>query len=151
MTAFPFFKKTKQNDKPLEKMIASSLALKEEESSVSPKKEGAIQPVLVEAKQRTQRKKMNIREDAVLVRPVFTEKTMQATEKNTYSFEVDIRATKLSVKKAIFNVYGYMPIQVRMMIRKGKAVRFGARKGTRKDVKYAFVALKKGEKIDVLV
>ncbi len=94
-------------------------------------------------------KRFSVQEHKLLIRPVVTEKALIENQKGTYLFEVAPNATKLSIKKAIANVYGTMPVAVNMLRRKGKEVRFGKIKGKRKDEKRAIVTLKKGQRIEL--
>lgn len=92
-------------------------------------------------------KRHAVMDSTVLVRPVFTEKTLLGGAKNQYVFEVAIDANKVSVKKAVFNLYGHMPRAVNILKQKGKDVRYGRMSGTRKDWKKAIVSMPKGVSI----
>ncbi len=89
----------------------------------------------------------------VLVRPILTEKILKLQEeKNQYAFEVQDRATKEEVKKAVESKFGVQVVSVRTMNKKGKAkaqmTRKGIRYGKHSDTKRAFVTLDKESKID---
>ncbi|GEM_PF-174767 len=94
-------------------------------------------------------KKFSVRESAILVRPIVTEKSLIASGKHVYMFEVALRATKISIKKAFFNLYGVMPTGARTITMAGKEVRFGQRKGRRKDWKKAYITVPKDKTIDI--
>jgi large subunit ribosomal protein L23 len=68
---------------------------------------------------------------------------------NTYTFEVDPRANKTEIKKAIQAIFGVKVISVNTMNRAGKIKRTGWVKGRRKNVKRAVVKLAPGHTIDI--
>ncbi len=92
-------------------------------------------------------KRHAVTDSTLLVRPVFTEKTLLGGAKNQYVFEVSLDANKVSVKKAVYNLYGQMPTAVNILRQKGKDVRYGRMSGTRKDWKKAIVSMAKGVSI----
>lgn len=94
-------------------------------------------------------KKFSVRESMVLVRPIVTEKSLLATGKHVYIFEVALRSTKISIKKAFYNLYGIMPTGVRVLRMAGKEVRFGQRRGRRKDWKKALITIPKDKTVDI--
>ncbi|MEK9130009.1 MAG: 50S ribosomal protein L23 [Patescibacteria group bacterium] len=84
----------------------------------------------------------------ILIRPINTEKTTNLAILNQYVFEVAKNANKVEIQKAIRAVYNVKPINVNIVIVKGKNVRYGKAKGKTKDWKKAIVSLKQGEKIE---
>ena len=86
----------------------------------------------------------------ILLKPVLTEKSSLLQMSNQYTFAVANSATKVDVARAVRDLYGVKPTQVRIVNAKGKAVRFGRSQGVEKDVKKAIVTLKKGDSISVL-
>lgn len=86
---------------------------------------------------------------AVLIRPVLSEKTARQEAEGLYTFAVAKNATKNSIKQAVRQVYGVVPIGVRMINGQGKWVRFGRFTGRRTDCKKALVVLKKGQSIRI--
>lgn len=86
----------------------------------------------------------------ILLAPVMTEKSSMLQLANQYTFAVANSATKVDVARAIRDLYGVKPTQVRIVNAKGKVVRFGRSIGKEKNVKKAVVTLKKGESISVL-
>lgn len=85
----------------------------------------------------------------VIKKPLRTEKSVadgQAT--NSYHFEVDLRANKIQIKKAVEKFFDVKVLDVRTLIRKGKARRVRFRLGRTKDWKKAIVTLKEGSTID---
>ena len=85
----------------------------------------------------------------VILSPVITEKSSEASEANQVVFKVRRNATKPEIKKAIETLFGVKVLAVNTLIRKGKTKRFRGIKGRQKDVKKAIVKLAEGDKIDV--
>ncbi len=89
--------------------------------------------------------KMNIND--VIIKPIITEKSSQALYSNVYTFEVDPRATKTDVKKAIEVIFAKSEAKVSKVniIRvKQKAKRMGRYEGFTKGYKKAIVTLSQG-------
>ncbi len=85
----------------------------------------------------------------VIVAPVITEKSTEASENNQVVFEVRRSATKPEIKEAVEALFGVKVAAVNTLIRKGKAKRFRGIKGRQSDVKRAYVRLADGQTIDV--
>ena len=85
----------------------------------------------------------------ILLRPVISEKATMGGGDGKYVFEVDIRANKIEVKKAVEEVYGVTPRSVNIINQRGYFVRFGRKQGHTKNIKKAIVTLKKGDSITV--
>ncbi len=85
----------------------------------------------------------------VLVKPLITEKAAQMNTVNKYIFEVGIKSNKISVAKAIEQVYGVKPEQVNIINQQGKVVSKGRTSGKRKNWKKAIVTLPKGKSIQI--
>jgi large subunit ribosomal protein L23 len=85
----------------------------------------------------------------VILSPVITEKSSEASEANQVVFKVRRNATKPEIKKAIETLFGVKVLAVNTLIRKGKTKRFRGIKGRQQDVKKAVVRLAEGDKIDV--
>ena len=85
----------------------------------------------------------------VIRKPVITEKATMASEANAVVFEVAIGANKPQIKEAVESLFGVKVKAVNTTITKGKVKMFRGRKGTRKDVKKAYVTLEEGNTIDV--
>ena len=83
----------------------------------------------------------------VLLRPLVTEKGAIMGVQNKYCFIVDKNANKITVKQAVKETYGIMPISVRTINVSGKEKRYGRNVGRRSDYKKAIVALPKGKTI----
>ncbi len=67
-------------------------------------------------------------EPTVVVRkPLLSEKSTEAAEHNRYAFEVDRRANKTQIKKAVQELYGVRVLDVATVRKKGtrRRTRFG--------------------------
>jgi large subunit ribosomal protein L23 len=85
----------------------------------------------------------------VIIRPLITEKTsIQKEMFNQVSFEVDRRANRIEIKRAIETIFKVRVADVRTMQITGKTKRRGRTLGKRNDWKKAIVKLLPGEKID---
>jgi large subunit ribosomal protein L23 len=85
----------------------------------------------------------------IIKRPVITEKTGNQKEtSNQVSFEVDRRANRVEVRRAVEEVFKIKVAKVRTLQVKGKTKRRGRILGKRKDWKKAIVTLMPGERID---
>jgi large subunit ribosomal protein L23 len=85
----------------------------------------------------------------VLVKPHVTEKATTAGGLNKYIFVVNNEANKITVAKAIFEVYGVKPASVNILNIKGKRVVRGRTSGRRKDWRKAIITLPKGKSIAI--
>lgn len=90
----------------------------------------------------------------VLVRPLITEKVNNQMEKNgRYTFEVDRRANKLEIKKAVEEFYGVKVNDVNTVIVPGKSksrfTKAGFIQGVKPSYKKAVVTLAEGDSIDL--
>lgn len=86
----------------------------------------------------------------VLLHPLFTEKGSRMQADGIYLFAVAKNANKMTVANAIKDLYGVKPVSVRIIVAKGKEVRFGRYSGKEKDVKKAMVKLPAGQTLTVL-
>jgi large subunit ribosomal protein L23 len=85
----------------------------------------------------------------ILKRPLVTEKTtLQRELANQISFEVDRRANRIEIRRAVEDAFGVRVSAVRTQQIKGKVKRRGRILGKRKDWKKAIVTLMPGERID---
>lgn len=85
----------------------------------------------------------------ILKKPLVTEKTtLQRELGNQISFEVDRRANRIEIRKAVESAFGVRVGAVRTQQVKGKVKRRGRILGKRKDWKKAIVTLMPGERID---
>ena len=85
----------------------------------------------------------------IVIRPLITEKTsIQKEVNNQITFEVDRRANRVEIKKAIENIFNVNVVGVRTMQVKGKTKQRGRIVGKRRNWKKAIVTLMPGERID---
>ena len=91
-----------------------------------------------------------MRLEQVIRRPLLSEKVMEQKEsENIVAFEVDSRANKIEVKKAVEAQFKDVKVEdVRILRGHGKVRRQGKFVGRRNDWKKAYVRLKEGTKIE---
>ena len=83
----------------------------------------------------------------VIRRPLITEKSqIQRDETNTVAFEVDRRANKIDIKRAVEAQFKVKVAEVRVASMHGKVRRQGRFVGRQPDWKKAYVRLAEGEK-----
>ena len=91
---------------------------------------------------------------SILIKPIITEKATLASElRNCYSFQVNTKANKVEIKKAVESSYGVSVEKVRTINvrpdRKTKFTKTGIQYGKTNAVKKALVQLAEGETIDL--
>ena len=85
----------------------------------------------------------------IIKRPLITEKTsIQKEDHNQVTFEVDRRANRVEIRRAIEKIFNVRVANVRTMQVKGKIKQRGRIVGKRRDWKKAIVNLMPGERID---
>jgi large subunit ribosomal protein L23 len=85
----------------------------------------------------------------IVKRPLITEKTsIQKEDYNQMSFEVDRKANRVEIKRAIENIFKVNVDTVKTMQVKGKTKQRGRIVGKRRNWKKAVVKLMPGERID---
>jgi len=85
----------------------------------------------------------------VLLRPLVTEKgTHRSTRNNQYGFEIDARATKDDVRRAIEELFNVKVEKVRTQTRRGKPRKHKFKAGQTKAWKKAIVSLHEEHRID---
>jgi large subunit ribosomal protein L23 len=85
----------------------------------------------------------------IIIRPLITEKTsIQKEDHNQVTFEVDRRANRVEIRRAIEKIFNVRVANVRTMQVKGKVKQRGRIVGKRRDWKKAIVNLMPGERID---
>jgi large subunit ribosomal protein L23 len=85
----------------------------------------------------------------IIKRPILTEKAYEGIEDKRYVFEVDIRANKAEIKKAVETVFaddGVKVEKVNTLRTIGKMKRQGRTEGRTPETKKAYVTLKKDSK-----
>jgi len=85
----------------------------------------------------------------IIKRPLITEKTsIQKENYNQITFEVDRKANRVEIKRAIENIFNVNVAAVKTIQIKGKTKQRGRIVGKRRDWKKAIVKLMPGERID---
>ncbi len=85
----------------------------------------------------------------IIKRPLITEKTsIQKELYNQLTFEVDRRANRIEIKRAVETVFNVRVSAVKTLQVTGKIKRRGRILGKRRDWKKAIVSLMPGERID---
>lgn len=85
----------------------------------------------------------------IIKKPLITEKTSHQKENvNQVSFEVDCKANRVEIRRAIESIFKVKVAKVRTMQVTGKIKRRGRILGKRRDWKKAIVKLMPGERID---
>jgi len=85
----------------------------------------------------------------VILRPLVTEKTnLQKEMHNQVSFEVDRRANRIEIRRAVEQAFKVRVTSVRTMQMLGKTTQRGRTAGKRRDWKKAIVRLVPGERIE---
>jgi large subunit ribosomal protein L23 len=84
----------------------------------------------------------------VILRPLITEKTtLMQEQEGTVCFEVQRRANKIEVRKAVEELFGVSVVSVHIVNHKGKPVtRYGRTVNHRSSVRKAYVKLAPGSK-----
>jgi large subunit ribosomal protein L23 len=86
----------------------------------------------------------------IVLAPVVSEKSYDLIDAaHTYTFEVDPRASKTEVKRAVESIFKVTVVAVNTMNRKGKRKRTGYTFGKRSNVKRALVTLAESDSIDI--
>lgn len=82
----------------------------------------------------------------IILRPVITEASTEMMEEKKYVFEVDPRANKVEVKKAVEKIFGVKVEKVNTMRVPGKVKRYGRYSGRTPEKKKAIVTLSEDSK-----
>lgn len=86
---------------------------------------------------------------SIVKRPLVTEKTnIQKEVSNQVTFEVDSRANRIEIARAVEQIFNVKVAKTRTVNVKGKVKRRGRIVGKRKDWKKAIITLMPGERID---
>ncbi len=85
----------------------------------------------------------------VIKRPLITEKSnICRDQQNQVTFEVNLKANKLEIKRAVETIFKVKVLDVRTLQVAGKVKRMGRNIGKRPNWKKAMVTLSEGAKID---
>ena len=77
----------------------------------------------------------------IVIKPIITEQSMEATEEKKYVFQVAIDANKIEIKKAVEEIFGVKVEKVNTIRMDGKEKRMGVHVGRRASWKKAMVKL----------
>ncbi len=77
----------------------------------------------------------------IIKNPVITERTAELMELRQYTFEVNVKANKIQIKKAIEEIFEVKVSRVNTMNYKGKFRRFGRYTGFKPNRKKAIITL----------
>ena len=86
----------------------------------------------------------------IIKRPLVTEKNTELQQENRYVFEVDRRANKIQIKKAVQEIFKVKVVSVATMNTHGRKVRSGHHQGKRSSYKKAIVHLIEGDRIELV-
>ena len=91
---------------------------------------------------------------SILIKPIITEKATADSElNNCYTFQVDNKANKVEIKKAVEAAYGVSVDKVRTInVRPDRRTRYtktGIQRGKTNAIKKAIVQLSEGDMIDL--
>ena len=81
------------------------------------------------------------RPEDIIKRPIVTERSSQAISEGKYTFEVDIKATKIDIKYAVEKLFNVKVTNVRTMKVLGKQKRVGVHQGKTNAWKKAIVTI----------
>ncbi len=84
----------------------------------------------------------------IILRPVISEKSYDLIEQRKYTFEVDPRAKKIEIRKAIEEIFNVAVTKVNTSRVTGKRRRQGYTSGRSKNWKKAVVTLREGDQIE---
>lgn len=82
----------------------------------------------------------------IIRKPILSEKSYDGIANLRYTFEVDVKATKTQIKRAVQEVFGVEVEKVNTINYDGKLKRMGRTEGRRSSYKKAIVQLKKTSK-----
>ena len=79
--------------------------------------------------------------EEIIIRPVITEKSNDEMQSGKYTFEVNKKATKVEIAKAVEKLFEVIVLKVNTMTVKGKQKRVGYHTGKTSDWKKAIVTI----------
>ena len=82
----------------------------------------------------------------IIIKPVITEGSMDATQEKKYTFKVAVDANKTEIKKAVEEIFGVDVKKVNVMNVNGKLKRMGRTQGRTASYKKAIVTLTENSK-----
>lgn len=90
---------------------------------------------------------MNARE--IIIRPIITERAFDMQELNRFTFEVDKRASKIEIAKAVEEIFDVTVLKVNTVNVKSKPKRMRMIEGRTRTWKKAIVTLVEGDSIEL--
>jgi large subunit ribosomal protein L23 len=133
------------------KTTAKAESKKTTEKKVATKKKEEVVVAEVVSKEATLSVGKGLTLEQVLIRPRVTEKASDLSEKGVYAFEINLRAGKAEVRRAIEQYFKVKPARIAIVVGKPKYARNPRtnRVQVKKAIlKKALVYLKKGDKIE---
>lgn len=85
----------------------------------------------------------------IIIKPIITEKSMEMSALNKYTFKVDKKSNKIEIRQAIEEIFEVKVENVHTITVRGKLRKRGKYQGYSPDWKKAVVTLKEGEKIEI--
>ena len=85
----------------------------------------------------------------IIIKPVITEQSMEATEDKKYVFQVAIDANKVEISQAIEEIFNVTVVKVNTLNVKPKPKRVRYQVGQTRTWKKAMVTLKEGDTIEL--
>lgn len=82
----------------------------------------------------------------IIIRPIITEKTMDGTSQKKYTFEVDKKATKIDIARAVEELFSVKVSKVNTLHVRGQMRRQGRNEGYTRSWKKAVVTLTEDSK-----
>lgn len=82
----------------------------------------------------------------IIIRPIITEKTMDGTSQKKYTFEVDKKATKIDIARAVEELFSVKVSKVNTLHVRGRMRRQGRNEGYTRSWKKAVVTLTEDSK-----
>lgn len=79
--------------------------------------------------------------EEIIVRPIVTEKSNDGLQEGKYTFEVNKKATKVEIAKAVEKLFNVKVLKVNTITVKGKQKRVGVHVGRTSDWKKAIVTI----------
>jgi len=82
-----------------------------------------------------------MRAEEIIIAPIVTERSSAGLQDGKYTFEVNKKATKVEIAKAVEKIFGVKVLNVNTISVKGKEKRVGAHTGMTSDWKKAIVTI----------
>ena len=82
-----------------------------------------------------------MRAEEIIIAPIVTEQSSSRIQEGKYTFEVNKKATKIDIARAVEKIFGVKVLKVNTISVKGKEKRVGAHTGMTSDWKKAIVTI----------